>query len=200
MVSADDWNTRQVSDVIVAPVVDGHTHDAGRYAPLIDAGGHAMTVYVDELFGVPRTGLGKPVLRLDDLAMASVDEALGRAISQDRASRSVPRPSGHPYAGQMRFADLHIEHEGEKPIVVVSSEAFSAESGYTLVLVCRVTSRSQPVHDLDVPLRQGKVVCSDLRTVAAEDIRERAPQQSALTPSERRAVQVAVRRLLALPN
>jgi len=200
VVSCDDWNRRRVSEVLVVAVEEGHAEDAGNYAPLISLDGAPMTVYADDIFGVPRDALIGPAFRLDDEAMRDVDDALDRALSRHRPPRGSSRPAGHPYPGQIRFADLDIPGEGPKPVVVVSSEAYGAELSFALVMACRVTSQPGHMHDYDVPLQSqvGKVVCSDLRTVRAADLLERTTAQASVTPAERAAILTKARRVVGL--
>jgi mRNA-degrading endonuclease toxin of MazEF toxin-antitoxin module len=82
----------------------------------------------------------------------------------------------------------------DKPVVVVSSEAYGSELGFELVLACRVTSKPLHPHDFDVVLSSnGKAICSDLRTIATQDLRERSTSTPAVLPKERDAIMATVR-------
>jgi mRNA-degrading endonuclease toxin of MazEF toxin-antitoxin module len=112
----------------------------------------------------------------------------------------MPRPAGHPYRGHIRFADLQIPGEKDKPVVVVSSEMYGDAVRFSLVLACRTTSNPANPHTFDVVLtsQTGKVVCSDLRTVSVDDLRERTPQAQAVNATERDAIMATVRQMVGL--
>jgi mRNA-degrading endonuclease toxin of MazEF toxin-antitoxin module len=204
IISCDEWNGRRVDAVLGMEVVTGHGADDGdRYAPLITVGGWLMTVYADTIWSVPKAGLTDRGLVLDNAALADVDQVLDRALSVASTrppTAGVPRPGGYPYRGHVRFADLQIPGEKDKPVVVVSSETYGAELKFEVVLACRVTSNPGNVHDFDVVLRSqtGKVVCSDLWTVPVWKLRERTTKAQAVSAKESAEIMAKVRRMVGL--
>ena len=202
VVSCDEWNGRRVATVLGVEIAEGQSEDAGRYAPVVMVDGRPFTVYADQILPIPKDSMASTGAALSPEVMKHIDTVLDRALTGPATSPRDPnRPVGHPYPGQVRFADLHIPGQTEKPVVVISSEAYGAELGYALVIVCRQTSNPGNVHDFDVALSPphiGKVVVSSLVTIQVEDLRERSPSGSALTPSERAQVMTAARRMLGL--
>ena len=200
IISCDDWNRRRVTTLLGLEVSAGHGEKA-RFTSLITADGEPMTVYGDQVLPIPRAGLVDRGIELDARAMADVDEVLDMALGNLRAPRTaVPRPAGHPYRSHLRFADLHIPGEKDKPVVVVSSEMYGVAVGFSLVLACRVTSNPSDPHTFDVVLSSqvGKVVCSDLRTISVDDLRERTTKAQAVNATEREAIMTTVRRIVGL--
>lgn len=206
VISSDDWNRRHVASVLAVPIEflaqGANPADTGPYATVIDVQGRIAAIYADEIIAVRRDAFGEQVVELDGTTQGDVDESLRDALTSDGSRTTSNRPKGHPYAGQIRFADLYIEGEGDKPVVVVSSEAYGAALEYALVIVCRKTSNPGNLHDYDVLLRSqtGKVVCSDVRTVRSSDVRERTTTASALTTTEKRAVLAKVHKILGLED
>lgn len=85
--------------------------------------------------------------------------------------------------------------------MVVSSETYGSDLGFEFVLGCRVTSNPLNPHDFDVVLtsQTGKVVCSDLRTVASVDLTERTTRGAvAVNAREREEIMAKVRRMVGL--
>jgi mRNA-degrading endonuclease toxin of MazEF toxin-antitoxin module len=204
IISSDEWNRRGVDSVLGMEVVQGHDGEINSFTSLITAGGRPMTVYGDQIYPVPKAGLVDRGIELDAAAMADINRTLDRALStattRPPAQAVLPRPAGHPYRGHLRFADLQIPGEKDKPVVVVSSETYGAELGFELVLACRVTSNPNKPRDFDVVLQSqtGKVVCSDLWTIPVWRLRERTPKAHAVSPREREAIMAAVRRMVGL--
>lgn len=202
VVSSDDWNRRRVASVLAVPIEYGFSETVSAYATVIEVDGERATIYAEEIVGVRREAFTELMFELDDDVQDDVDDALNRTLTAVTRATPGRRPAGHPYPGQIRFADLHIEGEGDKPVVVVSSEAYGAALEYQLVIVCRKTSNPGNVHDYDVVLRSqtGKVVCSDVRTVLSTDLRERTTGAAALSATEQRDVLRKVRRVLGLAD
>jgi hypothetical protein len=198
VISCDDWNRRRVDDLLGLELVPGS--DRGPYSPVIEVAGQSRTIYGDTIIRLSKAGLVPTGSRLDDRALAEVDAVLERALfTTERPARTAGRPPRFPLAGQVRFANLHIEGQGEKPVVIVSTEVFAAESDYRFVIACRQTSNPNNPREFDVVLGSGgKVICSSLQTVDARDLRERSPQGAAVTRVEREAIIEAVRRMVGL--
>jgi mRNA-degrading endonuclease toxin of MazEF toxin-antitoxin module len=202
VVSCDEWNGRRVATVLGIEIVQGHRDDAGRYAPVVSVDARPFTIYGDQILAIPKNSMSSTGAVLSAEIMQRIDAVLDRALAGSTPSpRDPKRPPGHPYAGQVRFADLNIPGETDKPVVVISSEAYGAELGYALVIVCRQTSNPNRAHDFDVvlsPPHVGKVVVSSLVTIPVQDLRERTPSGSALSATERTQVMTVARRMLGL--
>ena len=204
IISCDDWNRRRVNTLLGLDVVPGHVEKT-RYTSLIVVNGQPMTVYGDMIHGVPRAGLIDCGVDLDARAMADVDQLLDMSldVSSSTPRPRVPhRPPRHPYRGHVRYADLLIPGEKDKPVVVVSSEGYGDAVEFELVLACQVTSNPNNPHDYDVvltPPQNGKVVCSNLRSVPISRLRERTVKGgAAVNPADQKQIMTKVRQMVGL--
>lgn len=118
-------------------IASAHGTESARFAPLIMVADQLMTVYGHVIVSVPREGLVDRHIELDTEDMAEVDQVLSLALtpSAPLSGSRAQRPSKHPRTGQIRFADLHVDGEGDKPVVVVSSETYGADLAFEFVLV-----------------------------------------------------------------
>jgi mRNA-degrading endonuclease toxin of MazEF toxin-antitoxin module len=198
VISSDHWNRRDVHEVLGVELVP--EEDPGRYSPVIDVEGQTYTVAAEAIVRIPVAGFSRASAHLDEKTLGPIDVALEQALfGPARPTRGSARPPGFPYAGHIRFADLRIPGEGDKPVVIVSTEAFAADTDYELVIACRASSNARQVTQFDVALSAGgKVVCSDLRTIPTRHLRERTTRAGAVTATERRAIMQAVRRMVGL--
>ena len=109
-------------------ITEGRDESAAqRYAPIVTFGGQEWTVYADQVLRIPVASLCPPTTgpsALDEKAMSDVTAVLDRALASGRAPASTgSRPTRYPYRGQIEFAELHIEGQPAKPVVIISSPA-----------------------------------------------------------------------------
>jgi mRNA-degrading endonuclease toxin of MazEF toxin-antitoxin module len=158
-----------------------------------------MTIYADEIEPIPCDRINGPIGCLPVEIMDDVGDSLERAIFAAIPLVPRQRPAKHPQRGQVRFADLQIDGQPDKPVLVISSESYSQSVEYEFVIACRVTSTVSKIHDFDVAIAGGKVVCSDIYSVPSYRLSDRTIRE-ALAPGTRSQIDERVRRILGLPQ
>lgn len=201
VVSSDTWNVLNVGEVLTLEVIAGHYDESGAYAIRVEAEG-PKTIYADAILPAPRLGMALASWELGPEVMAEVEAALDRALAPTPVKRSTRRPPAHPMTGQLRLANLHIDGEGNKPVVIISGEQYAEDLDFSLVIVCRKCSNATRSADrhFEVALRSqgGAVVCSDIRTVRTQDLRPWTSSSPVLPPHELAEVRAKTREMLGL--
>lgn len=208
VLSVDALNHGRMRDVVCLQVDPGDQADDAEspYALVVevsmDGGVEERTIFLDELFLVAKEDLDRPVWVVPPDVLEEAESALEEILTPAAAPAGAPeRPKGYPRTSEIRFADLHIPGEAEKPVVVVSSEAYGQLVGHAFVVACRVSSNSTTVREFEVKLRSqnGKVVCSHVQTVRLGDITYRTTGgASHVTPAEADEIRRTVSSLLGL--
>ncbi|GAB2451856.1 hypothetical protein GCM10027062_35840 [Nocardioides hungaricus] len=187
VISIDSFNRGRMDAVECLAVYDGDRSDepGSAYAAVVEVEGEQRTVFFDDLFLAPKADLVEVRWKAPDELLDEAGSALREILSPQAATDPEPAaPSRFPQTGEIRFADLHIEGETDKPVVVISSEEYSRLVGHVFVVACRVTSNVTKVREFDVKLRSqtGKVVCSHIQAVPLSDITYRSTPASHVTP------------------
>lgn len=128
VISCDDWNRREVGELLGLELAVGD--GAGRYTPVIEVDSRRFKIYGEAIVRLPKQSLVRVAVLAAEV-MHVIDRVLLRALFDHEARPRVPRPIQFPYPGQVRFAELDIPGEGEKLVVVVSTELFAIDSSTT---------------------------------------------------------------------
>lgn len=206
IVSCNDWNMKSANHILCAPVVPYEVGQAAtRFDILFAQDGEQWMVRAGVLLDVSRAellGLDEDIL-LDSPVVEALDEALRSIIEMDGQKFS---PDAPPRQRQACFAELHIEGEGPKPVVILSGSGYASEMNFTLVVGARMTSKVGNNYPFDVEVRgqesPSKVVCSDIYTIPANDLRlrQRRPDPQALGKSDWDEVRIKVLDFLGIPK
>ncbi|AYY13033.1 hypothetical protein EF847_10310 [Actinobacteria bacterium YIM 96077] len=130
------------------------------------------TIVYDDVMLISKDDLVDAVWGVGDEILKDLGQHLAAILTPTAGATPGRRPRAYPQTREIRFADLHIEGEADKPVVVVSSEEYGERVGYVFVIACRVSSDSTKIRTFDVKLRSqnGKVVCSHIQSVHRRDI------------------------------
>ena len=198
--SINEWNSRRVNSVLALDVAPWEEDYRSPLDFIFKLGEVKHAIYGWSVLSVDKNQLEYVIQSLGPNAMEGVAKALGGIFSK---KSPTPAPnSKYPQAGQVRFADLAIEGEGEKPVVIVSGSWFAQSYDFSLVVACRITSNGTRLFDFDVKLdkQPGKVVCSDVMTLNMRHVRERSISTNVLSLEERSNVLKQVYRILGIKS
>ncbi len=203
VLSIDSYNRSGMRDVVALRVYNGDLteEDTVPYATVVSFEGEERTIFSDDLVVVSKLSLIEAVWHVGSDFLDGVAEDLSGIITPASAVAPARRLRGYPLARQIRFADLHIPGEADKPVVVISSEKYGEDVGYAFVVACRVSSDPTKIRKYDVELisQTGKVVCSAVQTVPLGELRDRTTRGAAAVSSKEAAEILAkVRALLGL--
>lgn len=204
VISVNEFNRSAMRDVVCLGVYAGDltVEESSPYCDVVAVDGEPWTVFHDDLFVVRKDELEDLLWAAPGWLMTEAEKALRTIVTPQVATESgLAPPARYPRTGEIRFADLRIPGEPEKPVVVISSEEYGQLVDHVFVVACRVTSNTVKVRKFDVLLssQTGKVVCSHVQSVKLSHISFRSTRgASRISATEAKAIREKVFALLGL--